>query len=205
MSQEMIRLAGRAAPQLMTETARMLSILEQTSPEFVPDVLADFEKISSVAAEKSKTADVSDVSPGMLSTGVSVMGWGKSMGGNLATGVVAGMGAAVASDLYNAVRKGLFKKRNWERMISSNPELKERGLGEVRKHFNTLQQTAPALAANPIAAGAAVTQLLDIPSNRYHQILTELAEDQKKIVDAQYRLNVSGGGGGGGGGGKGKG
>ena len=181
---QMVKLAADAAPILMEKTALALQLLERIAPEFVPDVVADFQKISSVADRKTKEAAINVEG---------VKGGVGRLADNLAMGVVGGIGIAVASDLYNAARKGLTAGRNWKRMIEANPELRERSVEEVRTHFNTLQKTAPALASNPQAAGAAVQQLLDIPSNRYHQILTELAEDQKKIVDAQYKLTTFGG------------
>jgi hypothetical protein len=194
--QEMMKIAAQAAPEVVEKTAFELKLLERVAPEFVPDVQEGFRKITETVTERSKTAAVN---PGVLDTSSRVArlgSWGKRLGADsassVASGVLGGLGMAVAADLYNVVRKNLRSGTHWKNMLAANPELREKDLDVVRQHYKSLRDVAPALAANPMAAGAAVSQLLDTAPMSYHRILTEMAESQKKMVDAQYRL--SGGG-----------
>lgn len=179
-SLDLVKLAGLAAPELMKKTAMIAQLTERIDPDSARALFADLDEIISHAGEKAKTA-------GALSE------WAKrtSIGaGTAVAGTVgAGLGIALATDMYNAARRGLTSGRNWKRMIEANPELKEKHkLEEVRKHFNSLHRAAPDVAADPLAAGAAVHNLIQASGleGQYARSLTDIAKMQKDRVEARY-------------------
>jgi hypothetical protein len=174
---DMVKLAYDEAPDVMERTAFMLRLLERIEPEFVADVSSDFQKIAERALQKTKTAAI----------GEAAASFGKSVGKTLAGVVAVGLGTAIATDLYNSARRNLTSGRNWKRMIESNPALKENELGRVRTHFNALQRHAPDVAADPLAAGAAVDRLMHLPEQRYDQSLKEIMDLQKTKTDTMYK------------------
>jgi hypothetical protein len=145
---DILQMAHEADPELMKEAALHLALLERVAPQFVPEVVEEFQKISQRVSEKTKEAGVKD-----FLTGV-----GKNALGITAGTVAAGIGLAIATDLYNSARKGLTKGRNYRRMMEANPELKniEKQYGKERFNtmFGVLHRNAPDLAADPFFSGA---------------------------------------------------
>lgn len=186
---DVLRIAGEAAPELMEKTAALLRETEEVSPAHAAQTVAELRAVTSSVIEKVKE---SGVGRQMLSALKSAPA--KAVGG-VATAVLAGLGVAAATDLYNAARRGINSGTNWKRMIEANPRLRDHPLADVRANFDSIQKTAPELAANPLACGAAVEQLVSSPGMQYHTLLTNMAESQKKLVDAQYKLPSAGGGG----------
>jgi len=174
---DVVKLAYAEAPDLMEETAFVLRLLERIEPSHVSEVAGEFQKIAERVCTKTKTADIAS---GAKDFG---MGVGKTLAGVVAVG----LGTAIATDLYNASRRGLTKGRNWKRMMEANPELKESDKATVSRHFTSLQRHAPDIAADPLAAGAAVQRLMSQPELRYDQQLRELMDTQKSKMDTTYK------------------
>lgn len=174
---DILQLAHDADPEIMKEAALNLALLERVAPQFVPEVVEEFQKISQRVSEKTKEA-------GFLS------GVGKNAIGVAAGTVAAGIGLAIATDLYNSARKGLTKGRNYRRMMESNPELKELEQRD-KKRFNTmfgvLHRNAPDLAADPFFSGAfmARTVAADKAVEAGEEYIETLLKRQKLRMDTK--------------------
>lgn len=179
---ELVKLAGESEPELMAQTTLMLKLAERLAPELAPDVVAEFKEIADHASEKAKTAGLKDFAKSV----------GTGAAASIAGSVAVGLGLAVATDLYNSARRGLTSGRNWKRMMDANPHLREKEIGEVRRNFHALQRTAPDVASDPLAAGAAMFNLMNAPEGRYSAMLSELAKMQKERVESQYKPFASG-------------
>lgn len=181
--EEMMELAAETEPELIEKTAADLWELEHNAPEFFPEACEIFEKIATRVSEKEKTAvnwkNVGD--------------WGKRVGGAAGTAlagtVLLSLGTSLANDIHHGVRTVFTKSRNYKRMQAMEGDvLREKGVSEAeaRKHFNTVQKYAPDIAANPMAASAAVVRLAGSPAGNYDTQLKELLTTQKARIEAKY-------------------
>jgi len=74
-------------------------------------------------------------------------------------------------------------------MMEANPALKEHPQEEVRRAFHMVQSHAPDVAADPMAAGALVYNVVstgDTPGVM-HKHLTEMVKAQKDKAESMYR------------------
>ena len=89
-------------------------------------------------------------------------GWGEAIG-KAGLGVAATIGAAVAynlaGDVYNKVRFGVGKNKQFRKMLEETPELKHdfgadpKAMHRIKMTFNSLHQMNPEFAADPLIAG----------------------------------------------------
>lgn len=172
---EFLTAVNDAHPELMSKTAQMVAALEKISPEFVPDVTADFNTIFSVLDEK--TAAISPDTMGGLQR------FGLGVAGTVAGGLL----GAVATDLYDAAKRGLTKGRNFNRIMEANPNLKrEVDPKSLRMAYNTLHRYAPDFTADPLVGGALLKQVSELPQMS-HKTIVELIGARKDINDAKGR------------------
>lgn len=179
-TEEMMVLADREAPELMAKTAMNMQLLERMAPEFMDEVVEDFQSVITKVSEKSKTAGIGSAGKDIFIAGA------KGVGAT----VVAGLGVAIASDLYNAARRGLTSGRNWKRMMEANPTLRDHNQQEVRRAFQMVQRNAPDVAADPMAAGSLVFNVVstgDVPGVAHKQ-LVEQVQAQKAKADSRYDI-----------------
>lgn len=176
---EILDLANKEAPVLMKKTAAMVYLLETLDPELAKEVTNDFAEIASHVEEKTKTAGFAD----------SAKAFGKDVGSAAAKGtaaaIVAGLGTAIATDLFHRAKRGLSSHSNWKSMMDANPHLKDFDQAQVRRSFKSVQKYAPDIASDPMAAGA-LTYKLTHSSGDQDLILRGALELQEKAVKNRF-------------------
>lgn len=132
-----------------------------------------FEKIASAAPKEALKLKVAyaalhgspfqeevDATLRLLEKQASLADWGKNLGVSVATGALFNL----AGEAYNAVRHGVTKGRNFNKMLTENHDLKAMK-GDQAKHvrmaFDTLHRFNPEVAADPLVSGAFVRTRLD--------------------------------------------
>ncbi len=125
------------------------------------------------------------------------MGFGGMVGQgaiNLGMGVAAtalgGVALMLAGDATDSLRRGITKTRNYKRMLSSNPDLKEKPANQVQAIFSTLHRFNPDFSGDPVVAGSFVRQHVDLAQGEEGSGAVGL-DALKSIVDARKGLNES--------------
>lgn len=186
-AEEILAAANEANPEYVEKTANALFVLQHGEPEFVDEMMKDINIITAVTMEKS--AGVKDVLR---------RGWG-STGGKLpdaaqgvliagAASVALGLGAAVAGDLYDAAKRGLTRKRNYDAIVKANPDLQRHDKKELINSFSTLHRFAPEFTADPRLGGellGAMASLGGGAEGGQRALVEELLNSRKTLVDAR--------------------
>lgn len=106
--------------------------------------------------------------------------------GNAAAGVGAmaatGIAYSLAGDMYDAVRRGISKSRNYRTMLRENPDLKQLPATNVQKAFSTLHRFNPEFASDPTVAGSFVRRQAQYPEFDPNQ-LANLIGARKNLTD----------------------
>lgn len=189
---ELLAAANTARPDLMQKTAQAVALLERLAPEFLQDVREDIQSITDVTMEK-----MADVPNGLLSKT-------KGIGYSMAAAGGIGLASAIATDLYDAARRGLTKGTNWKRIMDANPGLKNdvRDPARLKPAFNMLHRYAPDFTADPMLGGALLKSLADMPSGNEHTLISNLLgarNNLRSIKNHQFELHYDDKGGKGGG------
>lgn len=174
-TQEILKAVSEAQPELMAKTAQIVAITERLHPEFVPGIIADFETICSVVNEK--TAAMQDFGER----------FGRPLALHVGGTVAGGLMSAIATDLYDAAKRGLTKGRNYQRIMEANPNLKR----EVDKRslsmaFDALHRYAPDFSSDPLIGGALLKNIAELP-NMSHKTVIELIGAQKNLAEGKGR------------------
>jgi hypothetical protein len=124
----------------------------------------------------------------------------KSMGTGLAQGAgavagAAGMGIAysLAGDMYDSLKRGLTKSRDYKNMLMANPDLRKEPAAEVQKAFSVLHRFNPEFASDPTVAGAFVRKNVNYPDASWAAempMLSSLTQSRKNISDTHKLPNV---------------
>jgi hypothetical protein len=170
-TEDILTAVSESHPEMMAKTAKIIAITERLYPEFVPGIISDFETICSVVNEKT-----AEKMTGLKPYAIGIAGT-----------VAGGLLSAIATDLYDAAKRGLTKGRNFKRIMEANPNLKR----EVDKKtllmaYDTLHRYAPEFTADPLLGGALLKNISELP-NMSHKTIVELIGAQKNIADAKSR------------------
>jgi len=175
--------ANRERPDLVKKAAVCLAEIEATAPEFVAEVLSDFDEIGKYVYEK--TANATSVAD-QVYKGLKIVGKGT------AATILVGVGGAIANDLYDAAKRGLTKTRNYNRMLEvmkHDPELNafdSHSDKKVRMAFNTVHRFSPEITADPFATASAVKNLASAPGMAMDSTIN-LISARKALVDSKNK------------------
>jgi hypothetical protein len=189
---EIMKLANVEAPELVHKTAELVADLEENYPEFGDEVMADFRHIlDRVRSGLEKNASVASAAVQAAKyIGSKATTIAKSDGVRRAGyAVAAGLGAALATDLYDAARRGLSKGGNMKRILDANPDLKRqvRDQKELYVLFNTLHRFAPDLTSDPMLGGAMMMQMVNTPPELRVKLVQELISSRKNVIDSKQK------------------
>ncbi len=131
---------------------------------------------------------------GLMKKAFEMPGWAGGMGKSMASGagmvggaVAAGIAYALAGDMYDAAKRGITKSRNYQAMMSQNPDLKEMPAKNVQQAFSVLHHFNPEFSSNPIVAGSWVRRQAtygeDVLGNT--QELGQLISSRKNLSDSK--------------------
>lgn len=183
MDKKILESAEIAQPELMWKTAMTLALIEKMTPEFMADVLQDFETISDVTMEK-----VANIPSAARTTAIGVAA-------SIGAGVAASLGTAIATDLFDAAKRGLTKSRNFKRIMKYNPHLKNeiRDPSRLKPAFDALHKYAPDFTADPMLGASLLKSLSDQPPGNEYQLLTNLIKSRSELTAVksnQFRLDL---------------
>lgn len=107
-------------------------------------------------------------------------------------GAAAGVGATVATgiafslagDMYDSLKRGITKGRNYKAMLRDNPDLAEMPASDVQRAFSTLHRFNPDFAADPTVAGSFVRRQANFLEFDPKQ-LTDLVSSRKSLADTR--------------------
>jgi hypothetical protein len=173
-TEEILQAVSEGQPELMAKTAQIMAITERLHPEFVPGIVQDFETICSVV--KEKTAQGNPAQPFIRPLALHV-------GGTVAGGLL----GAIATDLYDAAKRGLSKGSNYRRIMEANPTLKrDVDKRQLSMAYDALHRYAPDFTADPLIGGALLKNIAELP-NMSHKTIVELIGAQKNIAEGKGR------------------
>jgi hypothetical protein len=108
--------------------------------------------------------------------------------GNAAAGIGAtaltGIAYSLAGDMYDALRRGVTKGKNYRKMLSANPDLAELNAKDVQKAYAALHRFNPEFAADPTVAGAFVRRQANLEEFD-PTMLSNLVSARKNLTDVK--------------------
>ncbi len=174
----LLKAAQQAAPEMIEKVAHILHVLEKSEPFFADELKNDIRNVLDFATEKT-AAPLGGQAPGMG-------GFGMALGGTL----LAGLGASIATDLYDASKRGLTKGRNFRMIMKANPELAElEGVtpSRLRASYNAIHQFAPEFTSDPVVGGALLKTMATQPTGSEHQQIMTLMQARKNLQEAKHK------------------
>lgn len=170
-SQELLKLANDSRPDLISDTAEAMIEIEEIDPDTFAEVKEDFELIFDVTHEK--LGGVGDTA--------------RTFGTLMVGSALAGLGGAMATDLYDAARRGLTKGRNWNRIMEANPNLRKQvdDPKRLRTVYSTLHRYAPDFTADPMMGGAILKAMANLPEGSEANFVSNLISSRKNLIDAR--------------------
>lgn len=180
MNSEILQAVGEAEPQILEKVAQALFVLEHIHPDFAADLTAELDSITEYTHEKMSADTFSGIKP-----------WLGAVGGMAAAGLV----GAVATDLYDAAKRGLTKGMNYKRIIEMNPDIKKNyDQKDIKKTYDTLHRYAPDFTADPNLGGQILRAMAEIPQDQ-HQLVKDLINSRKNLRDTkkgQFAMGAAG-------------
>lgn len=202
-TEELIQLVGEEQPELLAKIAGVVQDLESESPEAIPEVLEDFNKISGRIRDwfnaPTQSGGTPDPSKPYETRGDRVRGGAIQGLTGAAVAAGAGLAAAGGSDLYHAAKNKLLEKHHYKKMMKSFPQLAENRwddnseMTEEHKRrmpmaFKTLHKLAPDMASDPISAAALTRQLVLAPDS--YEGLKKTLESQKTYAEGRDKSRL---------------
>lgn len=160
--------AHDARPDLLEKVATAVALLGVIDTDYEQELVQEIRQIVEYATEKTAAADFNQ--------------FGMALGGTL----LAGLGASMATDLYDAAKRGLTKGRNFQRVMEANPELKQFDKKVLKSSFDTLHRYTPEFTADPILGGALMGAIVASPANAV-SIVKDFTNARKNLIDAKHR------------------
>lgn len=176
--EDILREVSEYEPELMDKTAQAIALTSKLYPAFAPGIFEDFEVILGTVEEK--TASIADLAK-------KVPEGAKRVG--LALGATAGAAlmSALATDLYDAARRGISKGSNFKRIMEANPTLKkEVDSKKLTMAFNAIHRFAPDFTADPMVGGALLRQVADLPEMSV-KMMQDLISSQSSLNNAKSK------------------
>lgn len=165
------------------------ALLMQKVAEAAPDKYQFLVETAPEVRDSPFRDEIVDRLGAMLEKAASMAGFGRAATGiGMAVGV--GMANSLAGDMFDAVKRGLTKSRDYKAMLKENPDLHEHPAHSIQRVFNTLHRFNPEFASDPVVAGSFVrrqVQLADFDP----QMLTNLVSSRKNLADTK-KLQVPG-------------
>ena len=170
MNAELLNAVNEAHPELLEKVAQAIFVLEHIDQDFAAELTAQIDDITEYTTEKM-AADAS----------VGVSGWGGAVAGN----VLGGLLGSVATDLYDAAKRGLTKGMNYKRIMEFNPELRQQfDEAQLKRAYGTFHRFAPEFTADPNLGGQILRSMAELPDNQ-HVVIKDLLGSRKNLRDVK--------------------
>lgn len=111
----------------------------------------------------------------------------------VAGAALAGIAYSLAGDMYDSVKRGLTKSRDYKNMMQDNPDLKQLDPRQVQRAFSVLHKFNPEFASDPIVAGSFVRRAATFEGDvgfTAPRELKELIDARKSLGDIRKLPNV---------------
>ncbi len=114
--------------------------------------------------------------------------WGTA-GKAIGTAVGTSIAVSLAGDMFDSLKRGITKGRNYRAMMKANPDLAEHDAKEVQTAFSTLHRFNPEFSGDPSVAGTLVKHQLKMDGGPNLQSLTSMIGARKHIHDVKRLPN----------------
>ena len=178
MNRELLEAVNSQRPDLMKKTAEALALIEKLDASFLPEVFEDFAVISNVTTEKLASA--------VPSLAARAGGAAKQVGIGVGVTLAAGLATSIATDLYDAAKRGLTRSSNFKRIMSANPDLKNYDQKRLRSSFDTLHRYGPEFTADPLMGGSLLKAMAGLDGHEY-TVIKDVINSRKGFLDAKAR------------------
>jgi hypothetical protein len=168
---EILYAAEQVRPDLLEKTATALALLERLSPHHEAQLREELAEITGYTHTKLAAA----AGYGPMSR------FGAALGGTL----IAGLAGSMATDMYDAAKRGLTKGTNFRSIMRANPELKQFDKERLNRSFDALHHYAPEFTANPLLGGSLLKSVAEVEGNE-HVIIRDLINARKNLQDAKH-------------------
>lgn len=157
------------------------SSYEVLNSPFRDEILEELDSITKQASPISQRwADFLTHNP-LAAKALLTMGAGAAtVGGAAAMGIAYGL----AGDMYDSVRRGLTKGRNYKNMLLADPSLRELPAADVQRAFSVLHRFNPEFASDPTVAASWVKRQAQFPEFDTKS-LSELVSNRKTITESK--------------------
>lgn len=183
-TEEILKLANAAAPELMERAVGALAELEREAPEIAQSTLQEFRSITARAVDGvEKNAGMLDAA-GKAIKGLATHETTKRIAGGVIGATTAALGVAIATDLWDAAKRGITHGSSYKRMIEANPDLRKEDQKKVSDAFNSVHRLAPEIAADPIFAGSIVNNLVQLPTGAF-KTLSDAIKTRTELANAK--------------------
>lgn len=175
-SASLLQVAQQASPGTIEKVAQILHVLEKDEPYFAEGLKSDIRDVLNYATEKTAAS----------MQGHGMGGFGMALGGTL----LAGLGASIATDLYDAAKRGLTKGSNFRTIMKANPELAHlEGVDQrrLRTSFDAIHRYAPEFTSDPVVGGALLRTMATQPAGSEHQQIMTLMQARKNLQEAKHK------------------
>ena len=173
----LVEFAGEHRPDLMDKVAEAMDVIGKLCPEFMEDVVEDFQTIDATVLEKVATVPVPIVQGAR-----DYKGWAIGLG----LAGAAGLATGVATDLYDAAKRGLTSGRNLKRILKDNPNLQAVDKDTLKRSFNTLHRYSPEFTSDPNLGGQLLSAMVAEPLNNA-TLVKDLINSRKNLQDIKAR------------------
>lgn len=158
-------------PSKMEKVAKAILVVEHIDADLARELKDELSYIADYSVEKTSAVNVRDVA--------------TTVGIGAATMAGAGLLAAVATDLYDAAKRGLTKGQNFKRIMDANPQFKSQK-PQALAAFNAVHRYAPELTADPLVGGSLMNAIIQMPDGAYNTI-KDVAGIRKNLQDSKHR------------------
>lgn len=178
---EILSNAHEVKPELVDKAAASLQLLEKMGSPYAEDLREEFQHILSFTQEKVAGAKEQAGLKVLKTVGVGI---GATLGGMLAT--------SVATDLYDAAKRGLSRGVNFRRILAANPELaKAHDMGTLKSSFNTIHRYAPEFTADPLFGGSLLHNMAAMVEDKRIGIdprpIKDIIDSRKNLQEAKHK------------------
>lgn len=171
---EVMSAAYEADPVKMEKVAKALFVVEHIDAGLAREMADELAFIADYTVEKTAALNLAPAAD----VGKKVMVGAATMAG-------AGLLAAVATDLYDAAKRGLTKGQNFKRIMDANPQFKGQK-AQALAAFNAVHRYAPELTADPLVGGSLMNAIIQMPDGAYNTI-KDVAGIRKNLQDSKHR------------------
>lgn len=168
---EVMSAAYEVEPVKMEKVAKAIFVMEHIDADLARELKDELSYIADYSVEKTAAMNLREI-------GTNAAIGAASMAG-------AGLLAAVATDLYDAAKRGLTKGQNFKRIMDANPQFKSQK-AQALAAFNAVHRYAPEMTADPLVGGSLMNAIIQMPDGAYNTI-KDVAGIRKNLQDSKHR------------------